>query len=139
MLVDSVGVEMRHHQLPRAQAPANELPRAVRRLARRERQVATLIYRKGALTAKEVGGHIPDVSHGAIRTMLGRLVRKGILNCRQSGYGKTLLYLPAIASADIVEIALKRVAEDFYQGSVFEAATAIHAFLAARQDLHKHA
>ena len=61
------------------------------------------------------------------------------LKCRPSGYGKTLLYLPAIASADIVEIALKRVAEDFYQGSLFEAATAIHAFLAARQDLHKHA
>lgn len=128
---------MRHHHLPRSDPAAGDLPRAVRRLAPRERQVATLIYRKGALTAKEVGAHIPDVSHGAIRTMLGRLVRKGILECRHSGYGKTLLYLPSIASADIVEIALKRVAEDFYQGSVLEAATAIHAFLAGRQDLHR--
>jgi predicted transcriptional regulator len=129
---------MRHLQFPRVEAPVSELPPAVRRLASRERQVATLIYRKGALTAKEVGGHIPEVSHGAIRTMLGRLVRKGILKCRHSGYGKTLLYLPAIAAADIVEIALKRVAEDFYQGSVLEAAAAIHAFLAGRRDLHRH-
>jgi predicted transcriptional regulator len=129
---------MRHHQLPRTDASASELPPAVRRLAPREREVATLIYWKGALTAKEVGGHIPGVSHGAIRTMLGRLGRKGILKCRHSGYGKTLLYLPAIASGDIVEIALKRVAEDFYEGSVFDAAAAIHAFLAARQDLRKH-
>lgn len=108
----------------------------MRRLAPREREVAALIYRRGALTAKEVGSHIPEVSHGAIRTMLGRLVRKGILKCRKSGYGKTLLYLPAIASADIVEIALKRVAEDFYQGSMLDAAAAIHSFLVARQDLH---
>jgi predicted transcriptional regulator len=129
---------MRHHQFPRADAPASDLPLAVRRLARREREVAVLIYRRGALTAKEVGAHIAGVSHGAIRTMLGRLVRKGILKCRHSGYGKTLLYLPAIASADIVEIALKRVAEDFYEGSVFEAAAAMQAFLAVRQDLRKH-
>jgi predicted transcriptional regulator len=126
---------MRPHQSSIADASAGELPRAVRRLAPREREVATLIYRRGALTAKEVGGHISDVSNGAIRTMLGRLVRKGILKCRNSGYGKTLLYLPAIASADIVEIALKRVAEDFYQGSVPEAAAAIQTFLVARQDL----
>jgi predicted transcriptional regulator len=126
---------MRHHQLPRADAFTIELPRAVRQLAPRERQVAALIYRKGALTAKEVGAHVTGVSNGSIRTMLGRLVRKGILKCRHSGYGKTLLYLPATASADIVEIALKRVAEDFYQGSVFEAANAIQAFLAARQGL----
>jgi len=129
---------MRHPQFSRVEAHVSELPPAVRRLARRERQVATLIYRKGALTAKEIGTHIPEVSYGAIRTMLGRLVRKGILKCRHSGYGKTLLYLPAIAAADIVEIALKRVAEDFYQGSVFEAAAAIQAFLAARQDLRTH-
>ena len=126
---------MRHHQLPRL---TDDLPPAVRQLAPRERQVAALIYRKGALTAKEVGAHIGSVSNGAIRTMLGRLVRKGILKCRHSGYGKTLLYLPAIASADIVEIALKRVAEDFYEGSVLDAAAAIHAFLAERQDLRKH-
>ncbi len=116
----------------------SDLPLAVRRLARREREVATLIYRKGALTAKEVGAHIPVVSNGAIRTMLGRLVRKGILKCRHSGYGKTLLYLPTCAPAEIVEIALKRVAEDFYQGSVFEAAAAIQAFLARRPDLRRH-
>lgn len=129
---------MRHHQFPRADALAGELPRAVWQLAPREREVAALIYRKGALTAREVGTRVHGVSNGAIRTMLGRLVRKGILKCRHSGYGKTLLYLPAIASADIVEIALKRVAEDFYQGSVFDAATAIQAFLAGRQDLRKH-
>ena len=129
---------MRHHQFPRAGGPTTELPRVVRQLAPREREVAALIYQRGALTAKEVGAHIPVVSHGAIRTMLGRLVRKGILKCRHSGYGKTLLYLPAIESADIVEIALNRVAEDFYQGSVLKAAAAMRTFLAGRQDLRKH-
>jgi predicted transcriptional regulator len=124
---------MRHRQFPRADAFTSELPSAVRQLAPRERQVAVLIHSKGALTAKEVGAHIPEVSHGAIRTMLGRLVRKGILKCRHSGYGKTLLYLPAIAPVDLVEIALKRVAEDFYEGSVVTAAAAIHAFLAGEQ------
>jgi predicted transcriptional regulator len=127
---------MRHGHFPRT--GAGELPRAVRQLAPRERELAALIYREGALTAKEIAAHIAGISNGAIRTMLGRLLAKGILRRRASGYGKTFLYLPAIAPADVVEIALKRVAEDFYEGSVLEAAAAIQAFLASRQDLRKH-
>jgi predicted transcriptional regulator len=124
---------MRHQHFPRTDA--TKLPLAVRQLAPRERELAVLVYRQGALTAKEIGAQIRGVSNGAIRTMLGRLMDKGILRRRASGYGKTFLYLPAIAPADVVEIALKRVAEDFYQGSVTEAAAAIQAFLAGRQDL----
>ena len=37
-----------------------------------------------------------------------------------------------------LEITLNRVAEDFYEGSVFDAAAAMQAFLATRQDLRKH-
>ena len=127
---------MQHRHFPRGRA--NDLPAAVRQLAPRERQLATLIYREGALTAKEIGAHIAGISNGAIRTMLGRLLAKGVLRRRASGYGKTFLYLPAIAPNDVVEIALKRVAEDFYQGSVAEAAAAIQAFLADRQDLRSY-
>ena len=129
---------MRPKQFPRKDAFADQLPRAVRQLARREREVAVLIYRKGALTAKEIGSHVSGVSNGSIRTMLVRLVRKGILKRRPSGYGKTFLYVAAIGPTDVVEIALKRVAEDFYQGSVFKAVTDIHAYLAARRDIRNH-
>lgn len=86
----------------------------------------------------EIGSHVSGVSNGSIRTMLGRLVRKGILKRRPSGYGKTFLYVAAIGPAAVVEIALKRVAEDFYQGSIFKAAAAIHTYLAARRDLRNH-
>jgi predicted transcriptional regulator len=75
---------MRPEQFPRTDAFANQLPQAVRQLPRREREVAMLIYRKGALTAMEIGSHVSGVSNGSIRTMLGRLVRKGILKRRRA-------------------------------------------------------
>jgi predicted transcriptional regulator len=140
------GANMRDRQLrslgglTRGPALSNELPLAVQLLAPREREVAMLVYRKGALTAKEVGAHLSAVvSNGAIRTMLGRLVRKGVLKRRHSGYGKTFLYLPALKSSDTVEIALQRIAEDFYDGSLMDAASAFTEFFAARPELRSRA
>lgn len=108
----------------------DELPETVRKLAPRERQVATLVYRHHALTAIELAQHLNwPRSHGALRVMLQRLVAKGILTRRPSGYGKTFLYVPAIATQDTAELAFTRLAEDFYGGSFVAAADAIQALL----------
>jgi predicted transcriptional regulator len=108
----------------------NDLPTAVLQLAPRERQVATLVYRHHALTAVELSRHLNwPRSHGALRVMRQRLVAKGILTRRHSGYGKTFLYVPAIATQDTAELAFTRLAEDFYGGSFLAAADAIQALL----------
>jgi predicted transcriptional regulator len=126
--------------LMKAPALSTELPVGVQLLAPREREVAMLVYRKSALTAKDIEAHLSaGVSNGAVRTMLGRLVRKGILKRRHSGYGKTFLYLPALKNPDTVEIALQRVAEDFYDGSLIDAASAFTKFLATRPELRSRA
>jgi predicted transcriptional regulator len=107
------------------------LPAAVRNLAPREREVATAIYKHNALTAMELSRELGwPGTHGALRVMLQRLVAKGILTRRHSGYGKTFLYVPALSTKDTAELAFTRLAEDFYGGSFLAAADAIKGLLA---------
>lgn len=111
-------------------ARLDQMPPAIRNLAPRERQVASLVYEHNALTAVELSRHLSwPGSHGALRVMLQRLVAKGILTRRHSGYGKTFLYVPAHATTDTAELAFTRLAEDFYGGSFPAAADAIKALL----------
>ena len=103
-----------------------DLPAQVRRLAAREREVASIVYRHGATTANEVMALLSiEISNGAVRSMLNRLVAKGILKRRMAGAGKTFAYVPGIAASSAVERDFQRLADDYFGGSVEQALNAI--------------
>lgn len=104
------------------------LPREVELLSRREREIATIVYLCRAATAGEVCDHLSaHLANASVRSMLNRLVAKGILKRTLSG--KAFVYLPALTSSESRIMALKRFAEDYFDGSVEEAAEAMKGLL----------
>ena len=117
---------------------SNSLPPEVRGLYRREREIAEIIYRRGSATANEVQAELSDpLTNAAVRSMLCRLVRKGVLGRRPRECGTEYLYYAAINNDLSRERALKQLADDFFGGSLQEAAATL-ANLARRtgQDYH---
>ena len=103
------------------------------RLLGREREVAGIVYACGrGISADEVRLALSDpLSSSAVRSMLTRLAAKGLLVTRKSG--KRYLYLPAIADGAAREKALLRVAQDYFGGSLAEAAMAMLALARRRR------
>lgn len=98
---------------------ANLFPMEVLRLFRREREIAMIVYARGMVTAKDVSAALPDsLSNPAVRSMLNRLVAKGILTCAKCGSRGTFAYGPALTQSSARELALRQFAEDFYGGSL---------------------
>lgn len=94
---------------------------ALMKLPPREQEIATIVYMHTDVTAKELEGALAhEITNSAIRCMLGRLVDKGILR-RRKGQGKTFIYSPAMLLPDIQERALERLAEDYFDGSLYQA------------------
>lgn len=104
------------------------LPPDLKKLAQREREVAMIIYHHGACTAKEVQERLSaSISNGAVRSMLVRLVRKGLLERRwgKRGRGQEYVYLPAIMPVDVKRRALTEVTEKYFGGSLTAVALGI--------------
>ena len=114
--------------LGRTDHAAVELPREVRLLLWREREIATIVYELGAATAGEV---LPRLSthleNASVRSMLNRLVRKGILLRWRAG--NAFVYLPALTLGDSRRRALSRFADDYFSGSIQLAAAAMVALI----------
>lgn len=105
---------------------ASGLPREVELLYRREREIAAVIYRRGLATAEDVRAELTrDLSNPAVRSMLNRLVTKGILTRTRYGPYGTFIYGPALTPTSAREMALRRFAEDYYSGSLPSLARAI--------------
>ena len=111
----------------------NPLPPQVLNLARCERELALIIYLEGAMTAKSIEARLPrKLSNSALRAMLQRLCRKGILR-RQKINGShnstdrriPYLYTPAITVELVRTHALQQVARDYFDGSLFSVAEAV--------------
>jgi BlaI family penicillinase repressor len=101
-------------------------PREVRRLFRREREIAMIVYDGGLVTANEVGERLPDpLSNPAVRSMLNRLVEKGVLTRQMIRRGRYFLYGPAVTVGSARETVLRQFAVDFYDGSLEALAEAI--------------
>jgi predicted transcriptional regulator len=123
---------MKHVRIGERNLIAVSLPNEVEQLLRREREVATIVYRLRAATANEVCDHLSAQLHNAsVRSMLNRLVAKGILKRTLSG--KAFVYLPALTSSDSRTRALQRFAEDYFAGSVHQAAQTMRALLEAHR------
>jgi predicted transcriptional regulator len=103
------------------------------RLAGREREVAGIVYGCGrGISADEVRRALSDpLSNSAVRSMLSRLAAKGLLRVRKTG--KKFLYSPAIADDAAREAAILRLAQDYFAGSLAEAAMAMLALARRRR------
>lgn len=110
-----------------AAAPDDEVvPVEVEQLYWREREVAIVVYRRGLATATDVQAELPArLSNPAIRSMLNRLVKKGVLTRTKCGPYGTFIYGPAVTRVSARETALKQFAQDFYAGSLPSLAGAI--------------
>jgi predicted transcriptional regulator len=100
---------------------ASELPPQVARLAKREREIAAVVYGEGACTAKEIEPRIfPPISNGALRSMLVRLVNKGILKRKwgKRGRGQQFIYVPSITSVEVKRRAIQQVSDLYFDGSL---------------------
>lgn len=112
--------------------PAIELPPPVQSLARRERELAAAIYTHGPMTAEALREQLSlEITNAAIRSMLSRLCRKGILKRRSEdgkaqarGQGKAFLYLPLITPDLVRRQAMEQLAKDFFNGSMLDVAQA---------------
>jgi len=104
-----------------------DLPPAVQKLVGRELEIATLIYRRGASTAKEVtAGLSAPLSNSAVRNMLMRLVDKGVLTrCggRRGGGACEAVYAPRTVAAKVRQKALTDLSEQYFQGSLLDLAS----------------
>ena len=103
------------------------IPPQVENLAPCEKEVATIIYVYGPMTAKTIEAHhlSRKITNSALRSMLGRLCRKQILKRHKiTGSHMTsdrripYLYTPAITPEALRIRALVEVARDYFNGSL---------------------
>ena len=119
-------------QTSRVDRQSVELPPCVQSLAPRERELATAIYTRGPLTAEGLREQLSlEITNAAIRSMLSRLCRKGILkrraqdgNAQARGQGMAFLYLPLITPDLVCRQAMEQLAKDFFEGSMLDVAQA---------------
>ena len=103
------------------------MPAKFESLGERQRELIRIIYARGGATVREIHARIPDPppSPCGIRTLLNRMVRKGLLRTRPSGRHSELLYLPIVNSADASLSAFDRIAKEHFRGSKYRAADAL--------------
>lgn len=85
-------------------------------LGSRERQIVESLYRRGEATVREVLEDLPDSpSYSTVRTMLGKLERKGVVLHRVDG--PRYVYR-ATAPRDAVQVsAMRRIVRNLFDGS----------------------
>ena len=94
--------------------------------------MATIVYTQGACTAAEVTARLSsEVSNAYVRSVLNRLVAKGIL--KRSLSLRTFIYLPALSCTDSGRLALQRFAGDHFDGSIERAAAAMKTLVRPRK------
>ncbi|NYT42696.1 BlaI/MecI/CopY family transcriptional regulator [Sphingomonas sp. R-74633] len=93
-------------------------------LPRRERDVFEALCSLGEGTAAAVRGALADPpSDSAVRTLLGRLKAKGLIDHRT--LNQAYVYVPVPQADAVAETALQRLVQTFFQGSAARAATAL--------------
>ena len=114
---------------PRLDGP----PLVVLNLAPAEREVALLVYQLGGCTAKDVERRLGKrVTNATVRTMLRRLMKKGILTRRSAGHYKTFIYVPAITNEFVRQSAIIHLAQQHFAGSLPRLAATLDELLNVR-------
>lgn len=93
-------------------------------LARRERQIMDVLYRRGRATAAEVMGELPgEPNYSTVRTQLRVLEDKG--HVRHNEEGGRYVYAPAVPRHAARKSALKHLVETFFDGSAEQVVAAV--------------
>ena len=107
--------------------PADPDPR-LQALGPRQQEIAQIIYAKTAATPQEIQARLSERrSVRVIRTLLDRLVAKGVIKRRRSGRHSELIYVAAIATESVKQTALKRLVNERFGGSFANAAVLVAA------------
>ena len=84
-------------------------------LARRERQVMDILYRRGEATAQEVLDEMPDPpTYSAVRALLATMMEKGLVAFRKDS--RRYVYRPAVPEKKAKRSALKQLLSTFFEG-----------------------
>ena len=95
------------------------LPPEVEALSPRMRQIATIVYLSGPVTARGVREKIEDpLTDYGFRMILGGLNNRGIVIRGRSGVHSEMVYLPAILTGQVRELALRRFIAGTFDSSV---------------------
>lgn len=93
-------------------------------LARRERQVMNILFRRGEATVADILEELPDPpTYSAVRSILRVLGQKNLITHREQG--PRYVYLPRVDSEQAAEEALLSVVRTFFDGSPEAAVTAL--------------
>ena len=93
-------------------------------LARRERQIMDILYRRGRATAAEVMRELPgDPSYSTVRTQLRILEQKGQISHHEEGL--RFVYTPAVPRQTARKSALRHLVETFFDGSAEQVVAAV--------------
>jgi predicted transcriptional regulator len=93
-------------------------------LPRREREVLEILCGLEEATASAVRAAMIDPpTDSAVRTLLARLVAKGLVTHRTEN--QAYVYAPAEQTNSVVESALRRLVQTLFHGSAASAATAL--------------
>lgn len=105
-------------------------PQVVLNLAPAEREVALLVYQLGGCTAKDVQDRLDkQITDATVRTMLRRLMKKGIIARQRGGSYKTFVYIPALTNEFVRQSAIIHLARAYFSGSLPELAIAVEDLL----------
>jgi BlaI family transcriptional regulator, penicillinase repressor len=100
-------------------------------LARRERQIMDILYRRGRATAADVMADLSGQPNSStVRTQLRVLEEKG--HIRHEEEGLRYVYLPAVPRAAARKSALRHVVDTFFDGSAEQVVAAVLGGEAAR-------
>lgn len=98
--------------------------RPLDQLGRRERQIMSILVRRGQATASEVQGELPEaVSNSAVRGMLRLLTDKGYVTFEQDG--PRYLYRPVDRPEELSRSALRHLVDTFFRSSPTSAMAAL--------------
>jgi len=94
------------------------------KLPRREREIFEILCSSGEASAADVRKRMVDApSHSAVRTMLSRLEKRGLVRHRADD--QTYIYSSVPQPANVRRSALKQFVHTFFEGSAAGAATAL--------------
>ena len=114
---------------------AQVLPPELNHYTGRQRAMLEVIYERGGATAKEIYTELsdpPPCIHG-LRTLLNRLISKGIITKRRSGRHSELVYVPRIADTSLKERAFQAIARQYFEGSTESALQALNSLAEEEQ------
>jgi predicted transcriptional regulator len=93
-------------------------------LARRERQIMDILYRRGRATVGEVMAELSGTpSYSTVRTQLRVLEEKG--HVRHEEQGLRYVYEPAVPRGEARKSALRHLIDTFFDGSAEQAMAAL--------------